>query len=486
MRWTVMSLIVLLFAGLSPGAPQQNAPKEKAKKQPACVVIEKRDFENEEARTGSFVPSDVEKISIEFKEYGGELLFLEVLPHGTPVEEGDVIARFDTRGIDRQIEQAERAVKAAELELRNTRERNAMARESAKSALDDAQFALQEARRSLKGWKEYELAFSKRGAEMSLQYAKDSIEDQKDELEQLEAMYRDDELTDATEEIVLKRARRGLARSIKALELQKDRRAYTVAFSEEPQTKRRERAVAAQERALDHLRRNQEIEARSRAAAIENAEIALGKKRESLERLKQDRTLLTLRAGRRGVLLHGAPEDYGPGRTAPRYKRFDRAAARKTLFTVAVPDRFEVALDVPESKLKTLHTGLAAKVTPVLSPSLTVLGTLRVDRFPDPKRAGGPENSFRASIELTDRIPGIVPGMRAKVKIVVDRLDGVFVLPKKAIFGSGKDTHCWAAAPGTQTYQRVALKLGPEKNGEVVVYGDLAEKGTVLLCAPEK
>ncbi len=58
-----------------------------------------------------------------------------------------------------------------------------------------------------------------RESELGVQGAQDQIEDARDELEQLEKLYKGNELADATKEIVLKRGHRSLQRAAESLAL---------------------------------------------------------------------------------------------------------------------------------------------------------------------------------------------------------------------------------------------------------------------------
>ena len=54
-------------------------------------------------RSGSFVPADPAELRLALRHYRSELRLLEVLPHGSFVNQGDVIARIDPRWIDEQV-----------------------------------------------------------------------------------------------------------------------------------------------------------------------------------------------------------------------------------------------------------------------------------------------------------------------------------------------------------------------------------------------
>jgi len=116
-------------------------------------------------------------------------------------------------------------------------------------------------------------------------------------------------------------------------------------------------------------------------------------------------------APRAGVALHGAADDYRPGGGARRYEAGSTAKANDDLFTI-IEDGFAIALDLPEADLSKLRQGIAVQVNPVFAPEHSLLGRMNWERFPSP---GGKTNTFRATVELDGRLPGVVPGMRVTV-----------------------------------------------------------------------
>jgi multidrug efflux pump subunit AcrA (membrane-fusion protein) len=84
---------------------------------------------------GSLVPADASDISLWLERYRGELLVLEVVAHGSFVNEGDVLIRFDTTPVDEQIRQAEFDLGQAREKLGNTEQENRIQEEAAQAAL---------------------------------------------------------------------------------------------------------------------------------------------------------------------------------------------------------------------------------------------------------------------------------------------------------------------------------------------------------------
>src|SRR5206468_6852083 len=137
--------------------------------------------------------------------------------------------------------------------------------------------------KSLEGWSGKEIPFARRSDEIGKKNEDAGIDDQKDELAQLEKMYKADELVDATEEIVLKRSKRRLAISEESRGLSVDRRQYRMDYDEAMQTEVKREAVKTQELSLDRLVRTQAIERRAREDALARSKDALDQQRERLE-----------------------------------------------------------------------------------------------------------------------------------------------------------------------------------------------------------
>lgn len=365
-------------------------------------------------RTGTIVPTDFEQVSLWPEAYAGELLVIEVRPHGAKVEQGDVIARLETRSIDEQIHQAELEARSARIRHEGVAARNAIDDDAAAASLEQAKASLDRARRTLDGWTKREIPFARRGDEIGKKYENAGIDDQKDELSQLEKMYSADELVDATEEIVMKRSKRQLAISEESRSLSVDRRQHKIELDEAIQTEIKQEAVRTQELALDRLVRGQAIDRKAREDALARSADSLRLQEERLAKLKRDAALLAIRAPRAGVLLHGKAKDYRPGRTPARYERGSQLSFRADLFVVANPDALAVAIDVPESSLEKLRDGQGADVKTLAGASGSAKGTFHVEAYPAAK-GGGDDGVYEALVDLEEPIPGARFGMRAKV-----------------------------------------------------------------------
>lgn len=362
---------------------------------------------------GVLVPAEHTAVSLWPEAYKGELFVLEARSHGSRVASGDVIAELETEGIDEMIESAELDVRSASLKHEALLQRNAIAEEEAKEKLGTARAALDRAQRAHDGYMNYEVPFALRRDELSSRWEQSRVDDQTDELEQLRAMYEADELTDATEEIVLMRSERDLELTKVGNALSKDRRKYSEEHERKLKEEELKERLAVQEASLQRLVRRQEIARRERADAEVRSAAELAKKRERLEELRRDRELFHVRAPRDGVLLHGKAKDYRPGGSSPRVERGSKLSPRTDVMLVAAPGSVMVALDLKESELMKARETSAVEVSPVSGADVSLTGNLEVESVPAGSQGG--ESVFHGSVTLDGQAPELFFGMHVEV-----------------------------------------------------------------------
>ncbi len=366
---------------------------------------------------GTLIPLASEAVEIWPETWSGELLFLEVVPHGTRVADGQVIARFDTRAIDEQIRAAEEDLQSAMLNFEISVRKAELEERAAVERIELAERGLKRSKLDWESFHEFDLPMRSKQMELQKLYAEDGIADQKDELAQLQAMYEDDEIVDATEDIVMKRSVRQLERTLQSMELSQKQREHNRAHDWKLEAERKEEDLHRQTSALEKMIEEHELDQRARHDRLQRSERELKRKEEKLAKLTHDREFFELRAPRAGMLLHGGVDDYRPGAAAPRHERGGRGQLRAAMFSVADPHGFRVAVKLKESQISGLAQGAAVSVKPVILTEGELAGTLTVEAFPLPESARGPENEYAGVVELDNRHTGWAPGMRAKVVV---------------------------------------------------------------------
>jgi hypothetical protein len=342
------------------------------------------------------------------EEWNGPLLVLDVLPHGSKVAAGDVLARFDLRALETQIRDAELETRSAEVRHAGLVERQRIDEEAAVAALAQARAGLTRAQKSLAAWKEQELAFERREDEIAQRRERSYVEDQQDELAQLEEMYKRDELVSGTEELVLKRQKRALGIAEDSTYLSRDRAKKHFDLDLALEREQREESVRAQGEAVERQARALEIERAARADAQKRSAEELADKEARLARLVRDREVLAAKAPKGGILLHGAPRDWRPGRTPGRIERGASLQAYGEIAAITDAGVASARLELAGADLARWKDGARVVVKP--QGAAPVAGKLRVESWPRP------DGNFDATVEF-DAPAQLPAGTRADVEL---------------------------------------------------------------------
>jgi multidrug resistance efflux pump len=254
-------------------------------------------------------------------------------------------------------------------------------------------------------------------AERSVKSARDRLAYEEEELRQLEKMYQADDLTEDTEEIILKRtrdsvdsARFGLDQAVEAHRRTMD---YTIPRAEEELKLAVQRAVIALSEARDTSPRQ-----------LQQQEINLGKQRiahdeksKKLERLRRDRQWLKVTAPRSGFVYYGGSKRgrwTDSGALAASVSVGGSAKPKSVLMTVLEPAPLRLRVSVSEDVLRHVKPGTTCQVKPVSYPDERLAGKIE-------NLSGVPisEGTFDAviSVDLGKLQGRVLPGMKGSVTI---------------------------------------------------------------------
>ena len=239
LRWAVHTPISLVF-GLGLGllgawllptvvptiaAPAQIAPEQKpltkpeaksdaaasaapsSGSKPATVKVEKGLFKTEVGLTGVFEAERLTEVSIRPKAWALPIVVERAVELGTPVKKGDILVEFDRDKIDKAIQDTEVENTLGDLGLKQAEEELPMIEKALPVDLTAAERARTHADEDLKKFLEIDRPQIERNAQFSVKQSVESLEYSKEELRQLEKMYRSKDLTEETEEIILRRQR---------------------------------------------------------------------------------------------------------------------------------------------------------------------------------------------------------------------------------------------------------------------------------------
>ncbi len=204
-RWIGRFSVIWLLVG--PGAALGQDGEKAAAKSAATAKIEQARLSVETSLKGIVESEQSEELYIELKAWTSPLVVKQAVAHGMPVKRGDVLLQIDTTKIDQAIRDLKMEREVAEIALRQAREELPVLEQFLPLNLAAAERDKRIAEEDLKRYQEVDRALAQRNVEFALKSSANYLEYAREELKQLEKMYRDKDLREETEEIILKRQR---------------------------------------------------------------------------------------------------------------------------------------------------------------------------------------------------------------------------------------------------------------------------------------
>lgn len=362
---------LLLTLGFAPCGELRAEEKADAKAEPATFTVSGVVVSQ---RTAEITAGTEEIASLELKR---------VLPHGTEVRKDQAVAWFDTQEIDERIAKEQVELQLAELAMAGAEFAHGQFQSQQKLDREAAKRAHKTAQQTLDNYNNVDHDAAIEAAEFSLKSAKESLENVQEELDQLQKMYEEDELTEESEEIVLKRAKSAVEAATYRLRLAETRHQRTLQQAIPAQ---REAALEAFERAeLAYAKTIRELnDARTKKQIELNKQrVELKKQQAKLRTLKDERKALTLQAPFAGLVYHGALTRGRLGDKPSTLKVGDKVTADQVLYTLVARDRLQLLAEVDEDQLAKLHVGSRGNAVVKILPDRTLAATVKqLDAIP--------------------------------------------------------------------------------------------------------
>lgn len=477
----LLSFTLLAGGCLTAVAADKEPAPEKKPESPPTHKVARGPLKTKLQLDATFESTEMKPLAIVPKAWT-DLTVLESVPHGAAVKEGDVVLRLDTEKLRDTVEDLERdrpgaavALTLAEAELANLKETTPLkleaARRSKRIAEEDYDYFQKTGR-----------AQREKSARYNLKSAEERLENAQEELKQLKKMYEADDLTEETEEIILKRQKNAVEWAEYSLE--------TARLSSDQSLKT---SIPREHEALKAARRDQEL---ALALVEQSAPKALTKKQHEVEKLKRDRKKadkrladlkkdleqLTVRAPMDGVVYYGACETGKWASGAAVAKKLvpgGKLAPGEVFMTVVNPDSLALKAVVPEAELARARPGLEGTASPVSAPDKKLPVKLEEVSYV-PLLTGGFEARFSVDKPKDLRL---MPGMACKLAFELRKPD-VLTVPKEAVFGEGSQTHVYLVKPEGK-HEKQMVKTGDSDGKLIEVLEGLSEGDQILLKKPE-
>ncbi len=397
----VRSLTLLLSVCFATALPAEDEPASASDEKPKTVKL-----------SGVFESLDAKEVKAD-NEHLASLKIKRILPHGTKVSKGQNIVWFETEEIDKTIKDAEIDLRLSKLTQEDEEFSYKQFLETQTLDRKAAELARQNAQQDFDNFVQVDREHQKATAEQNLKSAVASLENAEEELKQLEQMYKEDDLTEESEEIVLKRAKQSVEFAqfrLDGTKITSDRTVkQTIPRTQAQQDESLARAQLTHQQKmhdLDSARRRRDIEIARKRDKLKDEE-------EKVKEMRDERKKAVLQSPLDGILLHGKLTRGKLSDKPSALEEGSTVTGKQVIATVVNSARLQVRIDLNEDQLSKLAVGDKCKVTAKAFPDHQFNG--RVKSI-SPIAYAGNKFDCLVTIKRGKDSPAIVPTMHCDVE----------------------------------------------------------------------
>lgn len=306
-----------------------------------------------------------------------DLKLERIVPFGAAVTKEQTLVWFETEPLDDKIRSAETDLALARLDLESDEFTHQQFLK--KQALDKAK-ADRDRKLAQQTYDNYQRADRDRAikqAEFSLASSEFSLESATEEYRQLEQMYKEDDLTEESEEIVLRRAKRAMESAAFSLERAKIQAERTIKQSIPNDDANQEDALTRA--TMDHEKsvHSLSIEKQKRDLELQRKRRKVNDQADELGEMRTERKKVVLKSDIDGIFVYG---EIVRGKLPAKQVRWDKGSSvngKQVLGTVVDPSKLQVRMELPEEHLATVRAGVTCKVIPKSMPGVELNGVVK-------------------------------------------------------------------------------------------------------------
>ncbi|NUN47628.1 MAG: hypothetical protein HUU15_02200 [Candidatus Brocadiae bacterium] len=446
------------------------------------AVVAKGDLSLAVELEGAFESADSFEAKYRFDSYSGDLQIVQAAAHGAQVKKGAVLLKCDPAPWRKAVAAAENEFRGAEAALKAAEEAVQYGDRQDALSLKGSEDALRDAEKSLQWFNEMDGPHMLKMNDLWMKNSEDNVKDQEEELKQLEDMYKSEELTTETADIVRNRARRSLENAKTYLEMRRKESKKTPDWEHPRAKERAEQAVEAAKIQLASTKSGLVNAKVQRETSVVRARMERDRQADALSKLKADGDRLTITAPADGQVFVGQcmAGNWTTTDDLIRALRVGEKIAANQVHLTLVPSSgaLSIRVSVPEDKVSIASGARTTLAAPLSNPATRLGGKVR---SVSPIPIGG---LFPAVIDLDRADPSLVPGMKCRVTLQGGDLKDVLLVPATAVGSNNGRTCVWTTDGKTDTAVEVALGA---TNGQAwEIRSGLKGGETILVNAPKK
>jgi multidrug resistance efflux pump len=422
----------------------QDKPQDKAQEKPAPAKEEAEDLVAAEKGTltpvfeleATYESLESAEVKLRLEAYQGDLTLQKVAAAGDVVKKGDVLLTLDRGPIDKQIAAVDNDLRLARATYEKQQQDLEIGGRGDALALLQAETAAKDAVTNLKSFEDVEGRHMVATVELNVKFMEDGLGDQVEELAQLEKMYKSEELTNATSEIVVRRAKRNIDRTKLSLDMARAELANVKTVKYPQQHETLSHAVEVAKNALESLKSTQALTKIQREVETQKAKAALAQLEDQAAKLKRDLENFSVRATMDGRVYYGQFQHgaWTSEQVTPMLVPGEKLQPGQVLLTVCAPG-IRARADLAESDYFDVSTGLEASVVPTAAPDAKSVGVVKTKGLVSAAKGTGAAYELR--IDFAKPPADLLPGMKGKATIRGTELKDVVLLPSHAVTAQG-------------------------------------------------
>ena len=439
-------------------------------------IVKESVFEKTVKLDATFIPTEATVLTINPQEWSNYTIDT-LIDHGSSVKKGDILIKCDPEDYQKQLAESEKDVSARKIALARAERELADLEISTPYELETQRLAVERAQQSLDHYQNIGRALEVETAKERLDSTQRFLSYAEEELKQLLKMYGEDQVTEETEEIILKRQRSSVKSAKFALKRTQQSTTWALQKTIPQKAVDLERKFAATSRAFETAKLNL-----PRVLAEKRLNVAKAKRKDAiadqkLADLKKDGSFLNLTAPADGTIYYGAVANgaWSLGQTA-KFLKLNSSLPKKTPLLSLVPNTSPLALhgSVEQDLRLLLKEGNVASA--VVSADQEFVATLT-------KLALIPDSSGNYDVAFATELPAdtpIVGAMKAKLEVSTYRNENALTVPSDAIIEKdGKMTVEVKLADGQNESREVTT--GQTADGQTEILSGLTIDQVVLV-----
>jgi HlyD family secretion protein len=403
---------------------------------------------------------------------------IQLTPEGNKVEKGDIVCRFDSSEIDKNIAQQEIKSKQASSKIETSRQEVEIAKNKGESEIIAATVELTLGELDLEMYQKGTYVFETDEIKGDIGLKVKKLEESKNTLEQIQGLVKKGFKSPGD----LRAAQSQLEgddltlRGAKAKLMVKEKYEYkrkSTEFSSKVDQSRSKVAQAKATAKASLLKTDSEFESAKATFTIED---------QQLKEFKEQKGKTTIKAEQSGIVAYANEAWYDSSR---QIREGATVYSRQKIYTLPDMSSMQVKVSVHESLIKKIKPGQTCEIRVDAFPNLVVIGKVKtVSQLADSNRGwmsgGVKEYSTVVAIEQMPK-EELRPSMTTEVKIMVGEITNALAAPVQSVALHKGKFYAFAVTP--KGVERREVKVGETNEFQVEILEGLKEGELVALDA---